>query len=161
MILIMKDTLFLMESTDHCYALIKHHLSKIHNEVCFLSWFSPPVTSPTSSTAEKHGREAKEPPPPPPEFAILLADTDLLELPLEALKVFQADSIASLSRDFSLQMFYHRFFQDNPTGNLHDTSQCNTVLLYRVKTSRKLQWLSLMYTCTTILSLPLRKSINL
>lgn len=84
--------------------------------VILFYYTSPPVTSPSQSTTEKPGREAKEPQPPPQEYVILLADPDLLELPLEALKVFQIDSIASLTRDFSLQLFYHRFFQDSPQG---------------------------------------------
>ncbi|XP_052228420.1 cilia- and flagella-associated protein 46-like isoform X3 [Dreissena polymorpha] len=73
----------------------------------------PPTTSPSTSTTDKAGREPKEPPAPPQEYAILLADPDLMELPLEALKIFQADFV-SLSRDFSLQLFYHRYFQDSP-----------------------------------------------
>ena len=56
----------------------------------------------------------------------MLADPDLLELPLEALKVFQVDNIASLSRDFSLQMFYHRYFQDNPPGEKFEQSYLPT-----------------------------------
>ncbi|XP_052771669.1 cilia- and flagella-associated protein 46-like isoform X4 [Mya arenaria] len=74
----------------------------------------PPIGSPSTSTTEKPGREPKEPPPPPQEYVIILADSDLLQLPLEALRVFQADPIVSLSRDFSLQMFHHRYFQDQP-----------------------------------------------
>ncbi|XP_076434592.1 cilia- and flagella-associated protein 46-like isoform X2 [Babylonia areolata] len=45
------------------------------------------------------------------ECVILLADADLLELPLEALSCLQADGITSLSRDFSLQFLYHRIHQ--------------------------------------------------
>ncbi|XP_060585472.1 cilia- and flagella-associated protein 46-like isoform X2 [Ruditapes philippinarum] len=76
----------------------------------------PAVSSPSTSITEKPGREPKEPPAPPQEYAILLADPELMELPLEALKVFQAESIVSLTRDFSLQLFYHRYHQDNPEG---------------------------------------------
>ncbi|XP_039193388.1 cilia- and flagella-associated protein 46 isoform X2 [Crotalus tigris] len=46
------------------------------------------------------------------ECVILLADKDLLELPLEALTIFQDDAISSLSRDFSLQMVYNRIRKD-------------------------------------------------
>lgn len=77
----------------------------------------PAVSSPSTSITEKPGREPKEPPAPPQEYAILLADPELMELPLEALKVFQAESIVSLTRDFSLQLFYHRYHQDNPEGD--------------------------------------------
>ncbi|XP_070608537.1 cilia- and flagella-associated protein 46 isoform X2 [Erythrolamprus reginae] len=46
------------------------------------------------------------------ECVILLADKGLLELPLEALNIFQDDAIGSLSRDFSLQMVYNRIHKD-------------------------------------------------
>ncbi|KAK2519495.1 Cfap46 [Columba guinea] len=39
---------------------------------------------------------------------ILLGDTSLLELPLEALRIFKAEGISSVSRDFSLQILYNR-----------------------------------------------------
>ncbi|XP_053406399.1 cilia- and flagella-associated protein 46-like [Mercenaria mercenaria] len=77
----------------------------------------PPVPSPSTSVTEKPGREPKEPPPPPQEYAILLADPELMELPLEALKVFQVENIISLTRDFSLQLFYHRYHQDTPEAS--------------------------------------------
>ncbi|XP_034292423.1 cilia- and flagella-associated protein 46 isoform X1 [Pantherophis guttatus] len=50
------------------------------------------------------------------ECVILLADKDLLELPLEALTIFQDDAISSLSRDFSLQMVYNRIRKDEGDG---------------------------------------------
>jgi hypothetical protein len=85
-------------------------------------YYRPAVSSPSTSITEKPGREPKEPPPPPQEYAILLADPELMELPLEALKVFQAESIVSLTRDFSLQLFYHRYHQDNPEGEVYSLS---------------------------------------
>jgi len=45
------------------------------------------------------------------EMVVLLCDEFLLELPLEALSIFQTSNIKSLSRDFSLQAFYHRYKQ--------------------------------------------------
>ncbi|KAK7109057.1 hypothetical protein V1264_013170 [Littorina saxatilis] len=45
------------------------------------------------------------------ECVILLADADLMELPLEALSCLQAAGISALSRDFSLQFLYHRCHQ--------------------------------------------------
>ena len=50
------------------------------------------------------------------EYVILLADPDLMELPLEALSCLQAEGIAALSRDFSLQFLYHRIHQGLNTG---------------------------------------------
>ncbi|XP_062832185.1 cilia- and flagella-associated protein 46 isoform X4 [Anolis carolinensis] len=46
------------------------------------------------------------------ECIILLADKCLLELPLEALNIFQEEAISSVSRDFSLQIFYNRLHKD-------------------------------------------------
>ena len=43
------------------------------------------------------------------EMIVLLCDEYLLGLPLEAMSIFQSRGIKSLSRDFSLQMFYYRF----------------------------------------------------
>lgn len=42
------------------------------------------------------------------ESVVVLADELLLQLPLEALKVFAVPQITSLARDFSLQFHYHR-----------------------------------------------------
>ncbi|XP_035752429.1 cilia- and flagella-associated protein 46 [Egretta garzetta] len=39
---------------------------------------------------------------------VLLADTLLMELPLEALSIFKEEGISSVSRDFSLQILYNR-----------------------------------------------------
>ena len=39
---------------------------------------------------------------------VLLADTSLLQLPLEALGFLQGDSVHALARDFSVQMLHHR-----------------------------------------------------
>ncbi|XP_027758626.1 cilia- and flagella-associated protein 46 [Empidonax traillii] len=39
---------------------------------------------------------------------VLLGDTSLMELPLEALSIFKEEGISSVSRDFSLQILYNR-----------------------------------------------------
>ncbi|KAM9477000.1 cilia- and flagella-associated protein 46 [Clarias gariepinus] len=46
------------------------------------------------------------------ESVVVLADSLLLELPLEALAVLQGPGISSISRDFSLQVFYTRLYMD-------------------------------------------------
>ncbi|XP_066477527.1 cilia- and flagella-associated protein 46 [Tiliqua scincoides] len=48
------------------------------------------------------------------ECVILLADKFLMELPLEALNIFQEEAITSVSRDFSLQLFYNRLHKEEP-----------------------------------------------
>jgi len=56
------------------------------------------------------------------ETIVLLADSDLLQLPLEALPIFRHPEIKSVSRDFSLQTFSHRITQgelpDQQNGKL-------------------------------------------
>ncbi|XP_048363031.1 LOW QUALITY PROTEIN: cilia- and flagella-associated protein 46 [Sphaerodactylus townsendi] len=47
------------------------------------------------------------------EYMILLADKYLMELPLETLNIFQEEAISSVSRDFSLQLFYNRMRKED------------------------------------------------
>ncbi|RXM27115.1 Cilia- and flagella-associated protein 46 [Acipenser ruthenus] len=56
------------------------------------------------------------------ECVILLADTLLMELPLEALKVLQEDGISSVSRDFSLQLLYNRMHREE--------GECQLVIIF-------------------------------
>ena len=53
------------------------------------------------------------------ETIVLLADSDLLQLPLEALPIFRHPEIKSVSRDFSLQTFSHRITQGELPGKLN------------------------------------------
>ncbi|KAJ6668911.1 hypothetical protein lerEdw1_007720 [Lerista edwardsae] len=48
------------------------------------------------------------------ECMILLADKFLMELPLESLNIFQEEVITSVTRDFSLQLFYNRLHKEEP-----------------------------------------------
>ena len=50
------------------------------------------------------------------ESLVLLADEWLLQLPLEALKTFAVPQITSISRDFSLQLHYHRVHPAERSG---------------------------------------------
>lgn len=50
-----------------------------------------------------------------PDTLVLLADCRLLELPLEALDVFESKNILSLSRDVSLQILHHRYHEQQLT----------------------------------------------
>ena len=45
------------------------------------------------------------------EYLILLADPHLMRLPLEALNVLQTENLTSVTRDVSLQMFFHKVHQ--------------------------------------------------
>ena len=51
------------------------------------------------------------------ESIVLLADEWLLQLPLEAIRVFAVSQITSISRDFSLQFHYHRVHPAERSGN--------------------------------------------
>ncbi|DAA14639.1 TPA: E030019B06Rik protein-like [Bos taurus] len=61
-----------------------------------------------------------------PEVAddvILIADRDLLELPLEGLSVFDDGLVSSLSREFSLQMLCNRLRREEPEGSMKKESR--------------------------------------
>ncbi|KAJ8317581.1 hypothetical protein KUTeg_005485 [Tegillarca granosa] len=77
----------------------------------FEGLFTPQIITPASG-----GKDAKAAEPQAPqEYVIMLADPLLLQMPLEALEFLQNESIVSLSRDFSLQVFHHRFYKEEPT----------------------------------------------
>ncbi len=78
---------------------------------CILICFSLSEPRPSSVVPGKEKDKAES-----QECVIILADLDLLQLPLEALECFKSNNIFSLSRDFSLQIFYHRFHQERPIG---------------------------------------------
>ncbi|XP_044070722.1 cilia- and flagella-associated protein 46 isoform X2 [Siniperca chuatsi] len=63
-----------------------------------------------TKTKDKEDKGSSE----PGEYVVLLADTKLLELPLEALSVLQAEGLSSVSRDFSLQLLHSRLNREEP-----------------------------------------------
>ncbi|RXM35439.1 Cilia- and flagella-associated protein 46 [Acipenser ruthenus] len=112
-----------------------HNTKGAHNEtsvtiVAFLHIVKVPIKrprtrTPSASTAESGKTKDKDKEDKPAadkalpgapadmgECVILLADTLLMELPLEALKVLQEDGISSVSRDFSLQLLYNRMHRE-------------------------------------------------
>ncbi|XP_008297596.1 tetratricopeptide repeat protein 40 [Stegastes partitus] len=62
---------------------------------------------------EEKGSSAKLPPE-AGEYVVILADRKLLELPLESLSILQEEGLSSVSRDFSLQLFYSRHHREEP-----------------------------------------------
>ncbi|XP_076982551.1 cilia- and flagella-associated protein 46 isoform X2 [Tamandua tetradactyla] len=54
---------------------------------------------------------------------ILIADSHLLELPLEGLSVFDEGTVSSVSRDFSLQMLWNRLHREEPEGGMKKESR--------------------------------------
>lgn len=71
------------------------------------------------------------------EYVVVLADTMLLELPLEALTVLQGSGISSISRDISLQVFHTRLLRDKQgktaAGCLHLKAHHYTNCLIHIK----------------------------
>ena len=47
------------------------------------------------------------------DFLVILADKELLRLPLEAIPFFRSANVSSISRDFSLQILRHRLIDGN------------------------------------------------
>lgn len=47
-------------------------------------------------------------------YVVLLADKNLLELPLESLSILQEEDLTSVSRDFSLQLLHSRLNKEEP-----------------------------------------------
>ncbi|XP_056005172.1 cilia- and flagella-associated protein 46-like isoform X7 [Ostrea edulis] len=74
---------------------------------------TPPVVTPTSTGKDNKG----QPDTPPQEYVILLVDSMLMHMPLEALEFLQVENITSMSRDFSLSLFHHRFYKDEATDS--------------------------------------------
>jgi hypothetical protein len=55
----------------------------------------------------------------PSDKVIILADLDLLELPLESLKIFRENlNLCSITRDYSLQFFATRFYQQKESRKI-------------------------------------------
>ncbi|XP_074531827.1 cilia- and flagella-associated protein 46 isoform X2 [Halichoeres trimaculatus] len=76
------------------------------------SSFPAPETTKTKDKEEKESavKSAEE----PGQCVVLLADSMLLELPLEALNILQEESLTSVSRDFSLQVLHSRLIGAEP-----------------------------------------------
>ncbi|XP_060943811.1 cilia- and flagella-associated protein 46 [Limanda limanda] len=55
------------------------------------------------------------------ECVVLLADTKLLELPLESLSILRIECLSSVSRDFSLQLLHSRLNREQPVDNKKET----------------------------------------
>jgi len=87
---------------------------KVDSDLCYSASASQHaiVTGPTGKQAAGKADE------PAGETVVLLADADLLELPLEAVAALRAEVVDSVSRDISLQLLYHRL-TTTPSGDCH------------------------------------------
>ncbi|XP_051507186.1 cilia- and flagella-associated protein 46 [Myxocyprinus asiaticus] len=79
---------------------------------CFSSRTPSISTSSSARAKDKDDKTANKPLPDAGVCVVILADRLLLELPLEALSVLQANGITSVSRDFSLQVLHARLQMD-------------------------------------------------
>ena len=68
--------------------------------------------TPTSTSKDAKGQVEA----PPNEYVVLLADSMLMHMPLEALEFLQVENVTAMCRDFSLSVFHHRFYKDEATG---------------------------------------------
>ncbi|XP_041368336.1 cilia- and flagella-associated protein 46-like isoform X2 [Gigantopelta aegis] len=82
--------------------------------VAAMELYLKPIMEPIEAALSSNPPVTVKDPPPSQECVILLADPDLMQMPLEALECLSAELIAAFSRDFSLQLFYHRYHVDQP-----------------------------------------------
>ncbi|XP_047458245.1 cilia- and flagella-associated protein 46 isoform X2 [Mugil cephalus] len=75
---------------------------------------SRPVPDLTKSKDKEEKGSPVKLPPEPGEYVVVLADGNLLELPLESLSILQEDGLSSVSRDFSLQLLHSRLSREEP-----------------------------------------------
>ncbi|XP_035810814.2 cilia- and flagella-associated protein 46 isoform X2 [Amphiprion ocellaris] len=75
---------------------------------------SLPVPEMTKGKDKEEKGSSVKLPAEPGEYMVILADRKLLELPLESLSILQQEGLSSVSRDFSLQLFYTRHKREEP-----------------------------------------------
>ncbi|XP_027030821.2 cilia- and flagella-associated protein 46 isoform X5 [Tachysurus fulvidraco] len=107
------------ELSEHFQTVVKgmenylHPLLSRFDFSCFRHFPRSIVIDETTRTKDKQEQEATDKTlPEHGEYVVVLADTMLLELPLEALTVLQGSGISSISRDISLQVFHTRLLRD-------------------------------------------------
>ncbi|XP_077350768.1 cilia- and flagella-associated protein 46 isoform X2 [Festucalex cinctus] len=96
---------------------MEEYLNPLISQFDFTFLSSQESTDPVSEKAQTKKEEKKVPSDEentPGEFVVLLADSKLMELPLEALSVLEGDLLNSVSRDFSLQLFCSRIPKEDP-----------------------------------------------
>ena len=73
----------------------------------------------------------------PSEKVVLLADLDLLEFPLESLKIFhENEHLVSITRDFSLQFFATRYLQQKES-ELNPKVEDNKKVVFMIRFMKK------------------------
>lgn len=94
--------------------------------ILFDLYYSPPAVTPTSTGKDNKGQiEAA-----PNEYVILLVDSMLMHMPLEALEFLQVENVTAMCRDFSLSLFHHRFYKDEATGEERESGFQIYIVIY-------------------------------
>lgn len=94
--------------------------------ILFDLYYSPPAVTPTSTGKDNKGQIEVA----PNEYVILLADSMLMHMPLEALEFLQVENVTAMCRDFSLSLFHHRFYKDEATGEERERAGFKFTLLF-------------------------------
>lgn len=90
-----------------------HHVQLLNMfDECLVEFQEVCKSSPVTSQSLLFCRQE-----PVADTVVILADQYLLQLPLEALPLFQHADIKSVTRDFSLQVFCHRLNQGEIPGS--------------------------------------------
>ncbi|XP_024152713.1 cilia- and flagella-associated protein 46 isoform X3 [Oryzias melastigma] len=89
------------------------------------SCLSRPPASPFQGSERTKDEEDEASTAEPGEGLVMLADRDLLELPLESLSILQEEDLSFVSRDFSLQFFYSRL-NSNKTQKVESDNKKDT-----------------------------------
>lgn len=91
--------------------------------------YSPPAVTPTSTGKDNKGQTEAA----PNEYVILLADSMLMHMPLEALEFLQVENVTAMCRDFSLSLFHHRFYKDEATGEERERERVSNLHCHLLK----------------------------
>ncbi|XP_041476710.1 cilia- and flagella-associated protein 46-like isoform X5 [Lytechinus variegatus] len=106
------------ETENHLQAQFINLLSALEDYLRpITSYLEPAIRALDTSNNPPVGRDAAN--QTQDECVIILADQWLLEMPLEALAIFSSPAITALTRDFSLQMLYNRFYRE-PEDEMSD-----------------------------------------
>lgn len=97
--------------------------------ILFDLYYSPPAVTPTSTGKDNKGQIEVA----PNEYVILLADSMLMHMPLEALEFLQVENVTAMCRDFSLSLFHHRFYKDEATGEERERERVSNLHCHLLK----------------------------
>ncbi|XP_069395061.1 cilia- and flagella-associated protein 46 isoform X1 [Paralichthys olivaceus] len=98
-------------------------------------------TNQSKDKDEKRSSDAAKLPTESGECVVLLADSKLLELPLESLSILQEEGLSSVSRDFSLQLLHSRLNREEQEKGVNSSkltpATSSDTQKHRVKQSQR------------------------